>query len=211
MSHPLAAAAGPEARRRLKQGRCRSAASACGEGSPSSPAAASEPASLDLVPGPALAASIAGTVLAAELATSTAVVLQGACFALGPRVCSMSRARKAGSTNEVAAGPPALSREPYSGHLATRLGRSGLWCLHCFRRPAGPYQAWLRERCRQEQPISAMPVALSSALLRAIDADASDCLRRRLAVLLAAARVVPVPQAANPQARRQEEGKSQEH
>ena len=106
-------------------------------------------------------------------------------------MCSMSRAKKARLTTEVATGPPALSWEHRSGDLATRLGRSGLWCLHCFRRPAGPYQAWLRERCREEQPIPAMPVALSSALLRAgpIDADTSDCLRRRLAVLLASARV----------------------
>ena len=202
MSNPLAAAAGPEVRRRLKQGRCRSAASACGEGAPSTPASASEPASLDHVPGPALAASVVVAEPASEIETTT-----------GDRpVRAVSCAYKAGLVSEVAAGPPALCWEHYSGHLATRLGRSGLWCLRCYRRPVGPYQTWLKERCFDEQPISAMPVALISALLRAgpIDADASDGLRRRFALRLAAARVVPVPNAVGPQARRQEEGRLQE-
>ena len=65
------------------------------------------------------------------------------------------------------------------------------------------YQAWLKARCFDEQPISAMPVALGSVLLRAgpIDANASEGLRTRHAALLAASRVVPVPPAAGARCR----------
>ena len=57
---------------------------------------------------------------------------------------------------------------------------------------------WLRERCSDERPPSAAPSRLSVALLRTgdLEAGASEALRIRHAVLLAAARVVPVPAAA---------------
>ncbi len=58
--NPLAAVAGPEVRRRLKQGGCKSATLACGEGAPSTSASASVPVVLD-VQGPTFAASIAVT------------------------------------------------------------------------------------------------------------------------------------------------------
>ncbi len=118
--NPLAAAAEPEVWRRLKQGRCRSAASACGEVATSTPASVSEPASLDHLPGPTLAASIVGAEPAGELATTNADMPVHAAFAGG-----VSHAFKAGLVTEVAAGPPALCWEHYSGHLATTLGRSG--------------------------------------------------------------------------------------
>jgi hypothetical protein len=183
---------------------------AFGECAPCTPASASGPVVLDHVQGP----DTADTASAAELATSTSAISTAVvCCALGPRVCSMSRAKKARLTTEVATGPPALSWEHRSGHLATRLGRSGLWCLRCHRKPVGPYQAWPKETCFDEQPISAMPVALASALLRAgpLAADAAEGLRIWHGLLLAAARVVPVAAAAFAQASRQEEGRLQEH
>ena len=62
------------------------------------------------------------------------------------------------------------------------------------------------------RPIAAAPAGLSAALLRAgpLDADASEGLRTRHALLLAAARVVPVPAAASPRGRQAEAGQGQE-
>ncbi len=62
-------------------------------------------------------------------------------------------------------------------------------------------------------PPSAMPSSLSAALLRSrgLDANASEALHRRHAVLYAFARVVPVPVAAFPPEFRQEEGQAEEH
>ena len=62
------------------------------------------------------------------------------------------------------------------------------------------------------RPPSAMPSSLSAALLRTggLDAKASEALRRRHALLLASARVVPVPEAAFPRGVRQEEGQVEE-
>jgi hypothetical protein len=108
------------------------------------------------------------------------------------------RTKRARLVCPVKAGPPAFSFAPYDGHLAVKLGRCGLWCLRCFSKPACPYQAWLRERCSDERPLTAMPGGLSAALLRAgpLDANASEGVCRRHALLLGAARVVPVPAAA---------------
>ena len=113
-------------------------------------------------------------------------------------VQQLSFAKRARLASAVQAGPPALCWQPYASHMALRLGRSGLWCLSCFSQPVGDYRVWLRGRCSDERPPSAAPSSLSAALLRArdLDANASEALRRRHAVLLASARVVPVPRAA---------------
>ena len=110
----------------------------------------------------------------------------------------LSFAKRARLASVVQAGPPALCWQPYASHMALRLGRSGLWCLSCFSQPVGDYRVWLRGRCSDERPPSAAPSSLSAALLRTrdLDANASEALRRRHAVLLASARVVPVPRAA---------------
>ena len=116
----------------------------------------------------------------------------------GPAAQPLSRAKRARLALEAQSGPPALCWQPYVGHMALRLGRSGLWCLRCFAQPVGDYRVWLRGRCSDERPPSVAPRSLSAALLRAgdLDANASEALRRRFAVLLASARVVPVPVAA---------------
>ena len=116
----------------------------------------------------------------------------------GPAAQPLSRAKRARFISEAQSGPPALCWQPYVGHMALRLGRSGLWCMRCFTQPIGDYRVWLRGRCSDERPPSVAPSSLSAALLRAgdLDAHASEALRRRFAVLLASARVVPVPVAA---------------
>ena len=83
----------------------------------------------------------------------------------------------------------------------------------CFRKPVGDYRAWLKERCLDEGPPSAMPSSLAAALLRSgeLDAHESELIRRRHAVLSSLARVVPVPRAAFPREARQEEGQVEEH
>jgi hypothetical protein len=149
---------------------------------------------------PVLGAS--GAVRVATGGLSRGVAL-GAVVSCEPRasVCGPYSA-KARAVVEVETQAPALSAVVFHcGHLAIKLGRSGLWCLRCFCKPIGHYQAWLRECCAREQPPHAMPRALTAALLRArpIDGDASEGLRTRHALLVAAARVVPALPAARPQ------------
>ena len=105
-----------------------------------------------------------------------------------------------------------MSLQPYANHKALRLGRSGLWCLRCLSKPVGDHRVWLKERCSEERPPSVAPSGLSAALLRAgdLDANASEALRSRYALLLASARVVPGPGVASWQGARQEEGQVQE-
>ncbi len=50
------------------------------------------------------------------------------------------RARLAKLVCPVEAGTPAFSWAPYVGHLATNVGRSGLWCLRCFSKLEGDYR-----------------------------------------------------------------------
>ena len=124
-----------------------------------------------------------------------------------------SAAKKARQALVLPTEPPALSLQPHVCHTALRLGRSGLWCLTCFKKPVGDYRAWLKERCLEVAPPLAMPSSLAAALLRSgeLDANASEPIRRRHAVLSALARVVPVPRAAFPREARQEEGQVEEH
>ena len=113
----------------------------------------------------------------------------------GPAAQPLSRAKRARFISEAQSGPPALCWQPYVGHMALRLGRSGLWCMRCFTQPTGDYRVWLRGRCSDERPPSVAPSSLSAALLRAgdLDANASEALRSRFAALVASARVVPIP------------------
>ena len=132
---------------------------------------------------------------------------------LQPVHAQPSAAKKARQALVLPTGQPALSLQPYVCHTALRLGRSGLWCLNCFKKPVGDYRAWLQERCLDVGPPSAMPSSLAAALLRSgePDANASEPTRRRHAVLSSLARVVPVPRAAFPREARQEEGQVEEH
>ena len=125
--------------------------------------------------------------------------------------CTGPFAKRARLVVGVEASPPAFALQPYRSHTATKLGRSGLWCLSCFSKPVGDYRVWLHGRCADEQPPGAAPAQLLNALLRAgpLDADASEGLRRRHASLLAVARVVPVPPAAWPQGRQDEARRGQ--
>ena len=213
---PLAAAAGPVERRQLKRAAHRPAEGAA-EPLAASQAAAAARAECSSISVAALVAtwsrggssSFGDAVLPAcvpvpvvlvpvqpvQLVPINAVQLEPRPELAAP---PPSRAKRARMACAVQSGPPALSWQPYSCHKALRLGRSGLWCLSCFSQPVGDYRVWLRERCSDERPPSAAPSRLSAALLRTgdLEAGASEALRIRHAVLLAAARVVPVPAAA---------------
>ena len=54
-------------------------------------------------------------------------------------------AKRARLVCPVKAGPPAFSWEPYVGHMATKVGRSGLWCLRCVGKPVGDYRVAARQ------------------------------------------------------------------
>ena len=107
-------------------------------------------------------------------------------------------AKRARMVVEVEAKPAAFSLEPYTVHLSTKLGRSGLWCLRCFGKPAGDYRVWLRGRCYGEQPPETIPGGLATALLRAgpLEAQASEVVKARHRTLLQVAGQVPVPRRA---------------
>jgi hypothetical protein len=232
---PLAAAAGPIERRRLKETVVSQAAlearAACSSASVAGLSAFWSRSILGVVqsagPSAVLGQSAAsGAELAASDAASDAVVRKAwlqqpamsesvpVCVPVpvpvhvppgqlepGPRpaVQTLSRAKQARQATVAPAGPAALCVQPYVSHKALRLGRSGLWCLRCFTQPVGDYRVWLKGRCSEERPPSATPSRLSASLLRAgdLEANASEALRSRHAVLLAAARVVPVPAAAS--------------
>ena len=197
---PLAAATEPEERRRLKRAAERPA-SGSAEFWPASPAAAEARAACSSV-------SVAASVFAWGRSS-------GSSDGAGSQVAAPAL-RTAGS----AAGVQGVSEQlvpvqfvqcallcvppspvPPVGHMPMRLGRSGLWCLSCYGKPAGNYRVWLRGRCSELRPPAAAPAGLSAALLRSgpLDADASEPLRIRHALLVAAARVVPVLPAARPQ------------
>ena len=231
---PLAAAAGPIERMRLKAskggeqavgsqaaGGTRAASSSVAvEGLAAIPSSSTlggvQPAAAPAVPGQSTAS---GGEPAAKRSRCEDGRLQQCALGsrrvlpLQPVHAQPSAAKKARQAVELPTGPPALSLRPYVCHTALRLGRSGLWCLNCFKKPVGDYRAWLQERCLDVGPPSAMPSSLAAALLRSSepDANASEATRKRHAVLLSLARVVPVPRAAFPREARQEEGQVEEH
>ena len=220
---PLAAAAGPEERRRLKRAADRQGEGAAHAAEPteaSSHCGKNRTLPIDLagdwplggpkcpLGGPKCEGRAAGSSVVAgavpllawesvQLVPVQPVLVQPVQLEPGPGPAAqpLSRAKRARFIPEAQSGPPALCWQPYVGHMALRLGRSGLWCMRCFTQPIGDYRVWLRGRCSDERPPSVAPSSLSAALLRAgdLDANASEALRSRFAALLASARVVPIP------------------
>ncbi len=128
-------------------------------------------------------------------AAANAAPTAAAALAMSAHVSGVPKSKRTKLVSAVEAGSPALCWQPFVSHSATRVGRSGLWCLRCFGKPVGPYQVLLRWRCSDERPPEAIPGSLGAALLRAgpLEVSATENLRARHAVLLAAARVVLVP------------------
>ena len=167
---PLAAATEPEERRRLKRAAERPA-SVSAEFWPASPAAAEARAACSSV-------SVAASVVAWGRSSGSS---DGAALLAGSQVAAPAL-RTAGS----AAGVQGVSEQlvpvqfvqcallcvppspvPPVGHMPMRLGRSGLWCLSCYGKPAGNYRVWLRGRCSELRPLAAAPAGLSAAWVRA--------------------------------------------
>ena len=200
---PLAAAAGPEERRRLKRAadrpaggavepRAENQASAAARAKCSSVSVAAMVAAWGRCEGIGLAAGrLAGRQAAAPSLRAAGIVqlvplqpvqhvpvpVQPVPVPLQPvqpvQPVPLTSAKRARLASVVQAGPSVLSWQPYAGHMALRLGRGGLWCLYCFTQPVGDYRVWLRGRCSHVSPPSAAPSSFSAALLRSRDLDAN--------------------------------------